>query len=89
MEFSGGPRIQIPLGRKDSTTSNNKQSDDLLPSPAVTVDELLHIFMSKGMNLEVSVAILGNELLAQSSTAVYIEKHLQTLMTLKIINASS
>ncbi|XP_052308219.1 peroxidase 29 [Populus trichocarpa] len=59
VDFSGGPRIQIPLGRKDSTTSNNKQSDDLLPSPAVTVDELLHIFMSKGMDLEVSVAILG------------------------------
>ncbi|KAJ6934968.1 hypothetical protein NC652_010067 [Populus alba x Populus x berolinensis] len=89
VEFSGGPQIQIPLGRKDSTTSNNKQSDDLRPSPAVTVDELLHIFMSKGMNLEVSVAILGNELLTLSSTAVYIEKHLQTLMTLKIINASS
>uniref|UniRef100_A0A2K2AN58 peroxidase n=1 Tax=Populus trichocarpa TaxID=3694 RepID=A0A2K2AN58_POPTR len=59
VDFSGGPRIQIPLGRKDSTTSNNKQSDDLLPSPAVTVDELLHIFMSKGMDLEVSVAIMG------------------------------
>lgn len=59
VDFSGGPRIQIPLGRKDSTTSNNKQSDDLLPSPAVTVDELLHIFMSKGLDLEVSVAILG------------------------------
>ncbi|KAH7545702.1 hypothetical protein FEM48_Zijuj01G0121800 [Ziziphus jujuba var. spinosa] len=58
--FTGGPHITIPLGRKDSTTAtNSKQADLNLPSPGITVDQLLHIFTSKGMNLEESVAILG------------------------------
>ncbi|KAK0577837.1 hypothetical protein LWI29_000962 [Acer saccharum] len=57
--FSGGPEIQIPLGRKDSRTSNHQQADIHLPYSGISVDEFLHIFMSKGMNLEESVAILG------------------------------
>lgn len=58
--FSGGPDINIPLGRKDSTTAtNSRQADANLPSPGITVDQFLHIFTSKGMNLEESVAILG------------------------------
>lgn len=58
--YSGGPLIQIPLGRKDSTTSRSRQADARLPSPMINVDQFLHIFTSKGMNLEESVAILGN-----------------------------
>lgn len=57
--YSGGPLIQIPLGRKDSKTSRSQQADARLPSPMINVDQFLHIFMSKGMNLEESVAILG------------------------------
>ncbi|KAK3188439.1 hypothetical protein Dsin_028000 [Dipteronia sinensis] len=49
--FSGGPEIQIPLGRKDSRTSNHQQADIHLPTSGISVDEFLHIFMSKGMNL--------------------------------------
>ncbi|KAG7962962.1 hypothetical protein I3843_09G094600 [Carya illinoinensis] len=54
-----GPRIQIPLGRRDSTTYSSQQADADLPPQGITVDELIHIFDSKGMNLEESVAILG------------------------------
>ncbi|KAJ0081748.1 hypothetical protein Patl1_09960 [Pistacia atlantica] len=59
---SGGPQIQIPLGRKDSTTCNHQQANTHLPSSGITVDQLLPIFSSKGMNLKESVAILGNNL---------------------------
>lgn len=66
--FTGGPHITIPLGRKDSTTAtNSKQADLNLPSPGITVDQLLHIFTSKGMNLEESVAILGNNIAPNGS----------------------
>ncbi|KAK2644539.1 hypothetical protein Ddye_019734 [Dipteronia dyeriana] len=63
---SGGPEIQIPLGRKDSRTSNHQQADIHLPSSGISVDEFLHIFMSKGMNLEESVAILDSQIINHS-----------------------
>ncbi|XP_031274940.1 peroxidase 29-like [Pistacia vera] len=59
VSVSGGPQIQIPLGRKDSTTCNHQQANTHLPSSGITVDQLLPIFSSKGMNLLESVAILG------------------------------
>lgn len=60
VSFSGGPHIEIPLGRKDSTTSSFQEADAKLPSSTITVDEFISIFMSKGMNIEESVSILGN-----------------------------
>ncbi|XVF27929.1 hypothetical protein REPUB_Repub14bG0151900 [Reevesia pubescens] len=57
--LSGGPKFQIPLGRKDSTNSSRQAADTLLPPPDITVDKLLDIFMSIGLNLEESVAIMG------------------------------
>ncbi|KAK9715037.1 hypothetical protein RND81_06G138500 [Saponaria officinalis] len=57
--LSGGPLIQIPLGRKDATNSSSYQADAFLPSASINVDQLLRIFMGKGMDLEESVAILG------------------------------
>ena len=58
--LSRGPNIQIPLGRKDSTTSSRQAADMDLPPPDITVDKLLNIFMSIGLNLEESFAIMGN-----------------------------
>ncbi|KAK9224128.1 hypothetical protein WN944_012577 [Citrus x changshan-huyou] len=43
--LSGGPDIQIPLGRKDSTTSSHQLAHLHFPFPGITVDELLHTFM--------------------------------------------
>ncbi|KAK6917773.1 hem peroxidase [Dillenia turbinata] len=57
--ISGGPDIRIPLGRKDSTTCSNRQADAQIPSPKISASEFLHMFASKGMNIEESVAILG------------------------------
>ncbi|OMO76910.1 Plant peroxidase [Corchorus capsularis] len=61
--LSGGPNIQIPLGRKDSITCSRRAAETHLPSPDITVDQLLKIFMSKGLNMEESVAILGGHTL--------------------------
>ncbi|KAE8696734.1 Lysine-specific demethylase 3A-B [Hibiscus syriacus] len=57
--LSGGPNIQIPLGRKDSTTSSRHAADVKIPPPNITVDTLLDVFVSKGLDLEESVAIMG------------------------------
>lgn len=63
--LSGGPHIDIPLGRKDSRTSSSRMADAHIPSSGISVDEFLHIFSSKGMSLKESVAILGNGLLQE------------------------
>ncbi|XP_043693160.1 peroxidase 29-like [Telopea speciosissima] len=59
VSFSGGPSIQIPLGRRDSTSSKQQMADSHLPPQSINVDGFLNIFMAKGMNLQESVAIIG------------------------------
>ncbi|XP_058728041.1 peroxidase 29 [Vicia villosa] len=59
VSLSGGPYIQVPLGRKDSTTSSPKEADAKIPSPTITVDEFISIFKSTGMSIQESVSILG------------------------------
>ncbi|RDY14569.1 Peroxidase 29, partial [Mucuna pruriens] len=58
VSFSGGPHIEIPFGRKDSTTCSFREADAKLPSPTTTVDEFISNLMSKGMSVEESVSIL-------------------------------
>ncbi|CAK9138881.1 unnamed protein product [Ilex paraguariensis] len=58
--MSGGPRINVPLGRRDSSTPpSNKLADALLPPADIGVDGTLRLFFKKGMTIEESVAIMG------------------------------
>ncbi|XP_042515032.1 peroxidase 29-like isoform X1 [Macadamia integrifolia] len=59
VSISGGPQIRVPMGRRDSTTMSYELAEASLPPPSTRVDAMLHIFSTKGMNLEESVAILG------------------------------
>ncbi|KAL4184915.1 hypothetical protein AMTRI_Chr10g3420 [Amborella trichopoda] len=56
---SGGPYVEVALGRRDSTITDATLADTFLPSANVGVDEALRILTAKGLNLEESVAILG------------------------------
>nr|POE81013.1 peroxidase 29 [Quercus suber] len=58
--MSGGPHIEVPLGRKDSfTTPSYQQADAWVPPATTGVDDMLHIFTSKGMTIQESVALIG------------------------------
>ncbi|XP_020251930.1 peroxidase 29-like [Asparagus officinalis] len=57
--YSGGPKIVIPLGRKDSTMGSNLRADDELPSASTGVDDAVRIFMGREMSIEETVALLG------------------------------
>ncbi|KAK9992090.1 hypothetical protein SO802_027075 [Lithocarpus litseifolius] len=58
--MSGGPHIEVPLGRKDSFTAPSYQQADAWIPPATTgVEDMLHIFTSKGMTIQESVALIG------------------------------
>ncbi|KAG9457818.1 hypothetical protein H6P81_002326 [Aristolochia fimbriata] len=59
VSVSGGPRIRVPLGRRDALTASNELADALLPSATTDVDGMLRIFSDKGMNVEESVALIG------------------------------
>ncbi|XP_059280785.1 peroxidase 29 isoform X2 [Lycium ferocissimum] len=57
---SGGPRIDVPLGRRDSSNpTNSALADSSLPPSNVGVDDMLRLFEQKGLSLEESVAIIG------------------------------
>ncbi|KAL1832598.1 hypothetical protein ACET3Z_002249 [Daucus carota] len=58
--LSLGPRIPVPLGRRDSTVApSNKAADTLLPPVSINVDGMLQLFAGKGMTVEEAVAIMG------------------------------
>ncbi|XP_042477126.1 peroxidase 29-like [Macadamia integrifolia] len=59
VSFAGGPSFRIPLGRRDATSSSKEMADAHLPAHSINVDELLNVFMPKGMDLQEIVAILG------------------------------
>ena len=56
--MSGGPHIEVPLGRKDSFTAPSyQQADSWIPPATTGVDDMIHIFTSKGMTIQESVAL--------------------------------
>ncbi|MCL7022415.1 hypothetical protein MKW94_021235 [Papaver nudicaule] len=64
--MSGGPKIKVPLGRKDSNSSSHTFADASLPAANAGVSETLSIFTKRGMTIEESVAILGSHTLGVS-----------------------
>lgn len=59
--LSGGPTIDVPLGRRDSSSPpNSGLADASLPPADIGLDGMLQLFSKKGMTIEESVAILGN-----------------------------
>ncbi|XP_026457390.1 peroxidase 29-like [Papaver somniferum] len=64
--MSGGPKMKVLLGRKDSNTSNHTLADASLPAANTGVGEMLSIFTKRGMTVEESVAILGSHTLGVS-----------------------
>ncbi|KMT16280.1 hypothetical protein BVRB_3g054310 [Beta vulgaris subsp. vulgaris] len=62
--ISGGPRIEVPLGRRDSiSASNSEVTDALLPSSDIGVNDALTLFSKLGMTTQETVAIMGSHTL--------------------------
>jgi hypothetical protein len=56
---AGGPRITIPLWRRDSTFASTSEASASLPQPNISMDQFMNLFASYGMSLPHSVAIMG------------------------------
>ncbi|KAI5084610.1 hypothetical protein GOP47_0000779 [Adiantum capillus-veneris] len=59
VRITGGPFIEVPLGRRDGVTASSARAEAELPSAETGFAGFLQVFQSKGMTLEESVAILG------------------------------
>lgn len=58
MAISGGPRYNVPTGRRDGLVVNPSETN-VLPGPNLKVSEALQSFNSKGMTLNDMVTLLG------------------------------
>ncbi|MCO5578579.1 hypothetical protein L7F22_032423 [Adiantum nelumboides] len=59
VKLTGGPFIEVPLGRRDSMSASKASADAALPFADSGFDGFLRVFKGKGMTMEESVAMLG------------------------------
>jgi len=55
----GGPRWEVPLGRRDSTTASLAESNSDLPAPFFDLDGLASAFAKKNFTVKELVALSG------------------------------
>lgn len=55
----GGPRINVKFGRKDSLVSEMDRVEGKLARPNMTMDHIISIFESTGLNVQEMVALVG------------------------------
>ncbi|KAM7276473.1 hypothetical protein ACFE04_018339 [Oxalis oulophora] len=58
--LSGGPDWEVKLGRKDSLTASQKDSDDILPSPRSNATYLISLFSKYNLTVKDLVALSGS-----------------------------
>lgn len=59
VKMVGGPFYPVKLGRKDSTESHASKVDASLPTPYMSMDQIIHKFTSKGFSIKDMVALTG------------------------------
>ncbi|KAK6943243.1 hem peroxidase [Dillenia turbinata] len=55
----GGPKWNVQLGRRDSTTANRTLADNDIPSPFMDLPALISTFQKQGLNTKDLVALSG------------------------------
>ncbi|RLN40780.1 peroxidase 44-like [Panicum miliaceum] len=58
VRLTGGPAYEVPMGRRDSLTSNREDADNL-PGPDIAVPKLVDEFSKQGFTLEEMVVMLA------------------------------
>lgn len=60
MKQAGGPRVQIPTGRRDGMVSIASNVRPNIVDTSFTMDEMLKLFSSKGLSLLDLVVLSGS-----------------------------
>ncbi|XP_010450259.1 PREDICTED: peroxidase 17 [Camelina sativa] len=58
--LTGGPDWEVKLGRKDSLTASQKDSDDIMPSPRANATFLIDLFERFNLSVRDMVALSGS-----------------------------
>ncbi|KAH9314475.1 hypothetical protein KI387_023102 [Taxus chinensis] len=66
----GGPTWTVPLGRRDSTTSNKIDANANIPSPTSTLSNLSSLFQAQGLSTKDMVALSGAHTIGQARCTV-------------------
>jgi peroxidase len=59
LKQSGGPNWELPLGRRDSKTASISASNNNIPPPNSTIQNLVTLFKRQGLNEVDLVALSG------------------------------
>lgn len=59
VEFTGGPAIQIPTGRRDGKVSSASNVRPNIVDTSFTMDEMMKLFSSKGLSMDDLVTLSG------------------------------
>ncbi|XP_010429163.1 PREDICTED: peroxidase 17 [Camelina sativa] len=64
--LTGGPNWEVKLGRKDSLTASQKDSDDIMPSPRANATYLIDLFQRFNLSVKDMVALSGSHSIGQA-----------------------
>ncbi|KAH7861247.1 hypothetical protein Vadar_023764 [Vaccinium darrowii] len=64
--LSGGPNWEVKLGRKDSLTASQEDSDDIMPSPRANATTLISLFTKFNLSIKDLVALSGSHSIGQA-----------------------
>ncbi|XP_030527388.2 LOW QUALITY PROTEIN: peroxidase 17 [Rhodamnia argentea] len=64
--LTGGPDWEVKLGRKDSLTANQEDSNDIMPSPRANASSLVDLFAKYNLSVKDLVALSGSHSIGQA-----------------------
>lgn len=57
--FHGGPKYEVPLGRRDARTASQLAANNNLPPPSASINTLISMFAAKGLSARDMTALSG------------------------------
>ncbi|KAF8018488.1 hypothetical protein BT93_H3385 [Corymbia citriodora subsp. variegata] len=64
--LTGGPNWEVKLGRMDSLTASQEDSNDIMPSPRANASFLIDLFARYGLSIQDLVALSGSHSIGQA-----------------------